>query len=97
LRVYLVTAAWHLPASGLTAPLRPVAALLAPWLTAPVAAADDFEARCAQMFGPTRIVVVYEDRALERDDTLDIEALEGVAARRGDPTHGCCAWHVPWY
>ena len=47
--------------------------------------ADGFEERCAQLFDPARIVVVYQDQAPERDDTLDIHALEGVAARRGDP------------
>lgn len=47
-------------------------------------AADSFEERCAQLIDPTRITVVYEDQAPDRDDTLDVQALEGVAARRGD-------------
>lgn len=58
---------------------------MALWLTAPVQAADDFVARCSQLFDPARIVVVYEDRAPERDDMQDIQTLEGIAARRGDP------------
>jgi hypothetical protein len=52
---------------------------------APASAADSFDQRCAQLFDPARIVVVYQDQAPERDDTLDVQALEGVAARRGDP------------
>lgn len=53
-------------------------------MVAPASAADEFEQRCAQLFDPARIVVVYQDQAPERDDTLDVQALEGVAARRGD-------------
>lgn len=58
--------------------------LLALGVAAPVLATESFEARCAQLFDPARIVVVYEDQAPDRDDTLDVQALEGVAARRGD-------------
>lgn len=66
-------------------PLAVAVVLPALWLTTPTVAADTFEERCAQLFDPARIVVVYEDQTPERDDTLDVQALEGVAARRGDP------------
>jgi len=62
-----------------------VLALAAALGAATVAAAETFAQRCAQLVDPARIVVVYEDQAPDRDDTLDIQALEGVAARRGDP------------
>jgi hypothetical protein len=48
-------------------------------------ATESFEERCARLVDPARITVLYEDQAPDRDDTLDVPALEGVAARRGDP------------
>ena len=65
--------------------LRVATMVLACLVMVPAFAADGFEDRCAALFDPARIVVVYADQAPERDDTLDVQALEGVAARRGDP------------
>jgi len=65
--------------------LRVVVSALATMLAgAPASAADSFEERCARLVDPARIVVLYQDQGPERDDTLDIQALEGLAARRGD-------------
>jgi hypothetical protein len=89
LRVDLFTGGWLRAGTGLQHVRRhlPKAVmLLAVSGTLPASAADSFEERCAQLFDPARIVVVYEDQAPERDDTLDIHALEGLAARRGDRT-----------
>lgn len=73
-----VAATWHMR-------LRVVVAALVTMLAgAPASAADSFEERCARLVDPAHIVVLYQDQGPERDDTLDIQALEGLAARRGD-------------
>lgn len=53
-------------------------------LAGTAAAADGFEDHCARLIDPSRILVQYEDRAPERDETQDVQGLEGIAARRGD-------------
>lgn len=59
------------------------------WITDPAAAAgaDQFEARCARLALRANISVVFEDRAVSRDDSRTLAELRGLASEGAD------AWH----